>query len=203
MPHRTINSLDYQSDAFTNQWLQGTDAWLQDTYADPIIADQDDIYFGTNSPAFSWNDTYTSPTTSSNSSNFFDRFDTSMDATPVEEVPTTQASRSSSPEISHHVEKPKRGRGRPKAIHTADSLKLISTTRTPHNQVERKYRDGLNAELDRLRMAIPSTARWESCASPGSSKPSKAMILACAIDYIREVERERDCLAAEVEMLQR
>jgi len=63
--------------------------------------------------------------------------------------------------------------------------------------------------MERLRLAIPATARWEngSSSSPsalaGSLKPSKAMVLACAIDYIREVERERDELAEENMTLKR
>jgi hypothetical protein len=110
-------------------------------------------------------------------------------------------------------ETPKLKRGRPRmtsrkestssaassSIKKASSLSSKST-RTPHNQVERKYREGINSEMERLRLAIPITARWENGSSAsassaiGSPKASKAMVLACAIDYIHEVERQRDLL---------
>jgi len=194
--------MDYHSGAFTNTWLQDTDSWLQDTYLDPVITEQDDLYFGTTSPTFSWDDTYMSPGTSIDASNYLAHIDTKFPLSPaIEELPA-QPSRSTSPETVSHVEKSKRRRGRPRGSHS-DAPSKQTSTRTPHNQVERKYRDGLNAELDRLRMTIPSTARWESCTSPGVPKPSKAMVLACAIDYIREVERERDGLLKEMKMLRR
>lgn len=79
-----------------------------------------------------------------------------------------------------------------------------STTRkrhssTTHCQVERRYREGLKAELDRLRRAIPTL----SCASRHGSvaRLSKVMVLASAIDYIRSIEDERAHLQKEIEGL--
>jgi len=73
-----------------------------------------------------------------------------------------------------------------------------ASTRLPHNQVERKYREGLNAELERLRRAVPTLPQSDE---QGQPKPSKAMVLAGAIEYIRVVERERDEARAELARL--
>ncbi|KAF2675958.1 hypothetical protein K458DRAFT_253115, partial [Lentithecium fluviatile CBS 122367] len=70
--------------------------------------------------------------------------------------------------------------------------------RLPHNQVERKYRENLNAELERLRRAIPTLPQNAAVdgGAMGQPKPSKAMVLAGAIEYIKAIERERDELRA-------
>ncbi|KAF2446758.1 hypothetical protein P171DRAFT_441999 [Karstenula rhodostoma CBS 690.94] len=101
---------------------------------------------------------------------------------------------------------PKRRRGRPRLDRSSSSSSRTTqrTHRLPHNQVERKYRDGLNATLERLRQRVPAL-----CASaphgPGSGqgRPSKAMILSGAIEYIVAMERERDAWRGEVERLRR
>lgn len=104
---------------------------------------------------------------------------------------------------------PKRKRGRPRLIR-ADSdssfgdptpRKSRISKRQPHNEVERKYREGLNAELERLRLAIPTLPQCDSQAANGAPKPSKATVLASAIDYIHKMERERDRLRQENEVL--
>ncbi|KAF2708481.1 hypothetical protein K504DRAFT_468813 [Pleomassaria siparia CBS 279.74] len=74
-------------------------------------------------------------------------------------------------------------------------------SRLPHNQVERKYREGLNSELERLRRTVPTLPQSDEGASMGQPKPSKAMVLAGAIEYIRSIERERDELREENERL--
>jgi len=73
------------------------------------------------------------------------------------------------------------------------------SARTPHNVIERKYRESLNSEMERLRLTVPLTARWETnvCATIGKPKPSKAIVLAAAISYIHDLERERDTLRME------
>ncbi|QDS73714.1 hypothetical protein FKW77_003491 [Venturia effusa] len=107
-----------------------------------------------------------------------------------------------------------RKRGRPRNIRPAsedlpyDDPAHVSKTsrpkkRQPHNQVERKYREGLNAELERLRMALPTIHKWEmrnpdNCVAP---KASKAAVLAGAVAYIQDMERERDHLRRENELL--
>ena len=106
----------------------------------------------------------------------------------------------------------KRKRGRPRLIRNdsdssyADSAPRKATRiskRQPHNQVERKYREGLNAELERLRLAVPTLLHPEPSSTGAAStpKPSKATVLASAIDYIRKMELERDRLRHENEAL--
>ncbi|KAE9972247.1 hypothetical protein EG328_005118 [Venturia inaequalis] len=82
---------------------------------------------------------------------------------------------------------------------TSASNKPNTASRTPHNQVERKYRESLNTEMERLRLAVPATARWEEgvYCQAGKLKPSKAMVLASAISYIASLEREMGHLRRE------
>lgn len=90
-----------------------------------------------------------------------------------------------------------------------------SKTRQPHNQVEKKYREGLNNELERLRRAVRtlpqprprscSTSEEEDDSYGGYSaavpKPSKAAVLAGAVEYIKYLETEHERLANENEQL--
>jgi hypothetical protein len=105
-----------------------------------------------------------------------------------------------------------RKRGRPRIIRTGEDTLYNNehakpskpSKRQPHNQVERKYREGLNAELERLRLALPSLHKWElasSCGGSGMPKASKAAVLAGAVAYIQDIERERDHLQRENELL--
>lgn len=84
---------------------------------------------------------------------------------------------------------------------TSDSPKSRPSYRRPHNQVERKYREGLNSGLERLRLAVPTLPQRYSSDLEGPPKPSKATVLASAIDYIRAIEAERDRLLEENEGL--
>lgn len=104
--------------------------------------------------------------------------------------------------------RPQRKRGRPRLDRTetisstsSPSSKSQKTGRLPHNQVERKYREGLNAELERLRRAVPTLPQSDEAGAMGQPKPSKAMVLASAIEYIRKIEAERDALKLENERL--
>jgi hypothetical protein len=83
----------------------------------------------------------------------------------------------------------------------SSSAKSQRTGRLPHNQVERKYREGLNTELERLRKAVPTLPHSEEGEAMGQPKPSKAMVLSSAIDYIKKIEREKEALKEEVERL--
>jgi hypothetical protein len=105
-------------------------------------------------------------------------------------------------------------RGRPRRSKTSTSAGTSTTSassatprRLPHNQVERKYRENLNAELERLRRAIPTLSPRNNGTSDANSshqpKPSKSMILAGAIEYIEQIEKERDEYRAECERLKR
>ncbi|KAJ4985378.1 helix-loop-helix DNA-binding domain-containing protein [Stagonosporopsis vannaccii] len=104
--------------------------------------------------------------------------------------------------------RPQRKRGRPRLDRTetisstsSPSSKSQKTGRLPHNQVERKYREGLNAELERLRRAVPTLPQSDEAGAMGQPKPSKAMVLASAIEYIRKLETERDALRADNDRL--
>ncbi|KAH7111840.1 hypothetical protein B0J11DRAFT_543144 [Dendryphion nanum] len=77
----------------------------------------------------------------------------------------------------------------------------LRTLHVPHNQVECKYREGLNSEMERLRRAVPTLLRNEDGTDMGRSKPSKATVLSCAIQYIEEIENERDVLRERNEQL--
>lgn len=103
---------------------------------------------------------------------------------------------------------PKRKRGRPCLLRAdsdssygESSRKSRISKRQPHNEVEKKYREGLNAELERLRMAVPTLPSWDPDCLNGPPKPSKATVLASAIDYIHKMEHERDRLRHENEVL--
>ena len=104
----------------------------------------------------------------------------------------------------------KRKRGRPRRARedsessyddAPKSRKSGISKRQPHKQVERKYREGLNAGLERLRMAIPTLPRLDLGDMDAAPRPSKATVLAGAIDYIRQIEVERDRLRRENEAL--
>jgi len=108
--------------------------------------------------------------------------------------------------------KPKRGRPRlprnePHSCDTTESpcTHIIDEScggrRVPHNQVEQKYRNGLNAELERLREAVSTAPHRNFNHLSGPAKPSKAMVLASAIDYIKSIEAERDQLQDENQTL--
>ena len=77
------------------------------------------------------------------------------------------------------------------------ATKSRATRRLPHNQVERKYREGLNSELERLRRAVPTLPQREGGDLNSPPKPSKATVLASAIDYIKFIEAERERLTEE------
>jgi hypothetical protein len=115
------------------------------------------------------------------------------------------------PSPTNAMPAPPRKRGRPRTVRTGDDGPCDNhakpskpSKRQPHNQVERKYREGLNAELERLRLALPTLHKWEmaaSCGSSGMPKASKAAVLAGAVAYIQDMERERDHLRRENELL--
>ncbi|KAF2751486.1 hypothetical protein M011DRAFT_395104 [Sporormia fimetaria CBS 119925] len=80
--------------------------------------------------------------------------------------------------------------------------------RLPHNQVERKYRESLNTQLESLRRVVPAlqqNARGCDGADiedlPAPSKPSKAVILASATAYIKQMEKENKAVQDENQLL--
>ena len=71
------------------------------------------------------------------------------------------------------------------------------TTRIPHNMVERKYREGLNAQLERLRRAVPALLQSDDGDGTSQPRPSKSMVITAAINHIEMVTLERDMLQDE------
>lgn len=64
----------------------------------------------------------------------------------------------------------------------------------PHTEVEKRYRNSLNAELRSLQMAVPHLASFHSELDSGRHRPTKATIIASAVQYIKALELERDAL---------
>jgi hypothetical protein len=203
------------------------DDWLQKSYSNPPRLGQScdnsndlDMYNPLDPWDFNYLDQFGTERYQSSSANLCNTYDdyfltNAYTITPtIEETPALSPARTNSSPTPSPIPTTKRGRGRPRTSARKDSSTssnysspINKSIRTPHNQVERKYREGLNSEMERLRLAIPATARWDSASSSGSSvrspKASKAMVLASAIEYIREVERQRDVLLSENRELKR
>lgn len=80
--------------------------------------------------------------------------------------------------------------------------------RIPHTIIERRYRDNLNTQIETLRLSLPSLKNAyvtspdvEDSALP-PRLPSKAMIIATAATYIKELEAERQQAVDAVSNLQ-
>lgn len=80
--------------------------------------------------------------------------------------------------------------------------------RVPHTVIERRYRDNLNTQIETLRLSLPSLKNAyvtspdvEDSALP-PRLPSKAMIIATASTYIKELEAERNQAVDVVNSLQ-
>jgi hypothetical protein len=116
------------------------------------------------------------------------------EATPIRSLITSLLT---SPELN---EAPKRKRGRPRIVREEIPDSSSANSRVPHNQVEQKYRNGLNAELERLRETVSTQMQH---GKTGSGKLSKAMVLSGAIECIRIMEATRDDLENENKGLRR
>lgn len=95
-----------------------------------------------------------------------------------------------------------------KSPQLTEEAKSNSRQRVPHNQVERKYRETLNTQLESLRRVAPSLrSSPETCDKqdiedlPAPTKPSKAVVLASATSYIKQLEKDNKQLANENEIL--
>jgi len=91
---------------------------------------------------------------------------------------------------SSTVAAPKHRHLKQKLKHHSSVFPTRKTNRIPHNEVERKYRNNLNIGIQRLRNHIPTFPRHNYQSSTGSPKPSKVLILAAAVDYIKHLEAE-------------
>ncbi|KAL5378075.1 hypothetical protein DPSP01_009359 [Paraphaeosphaeria sporulosa] len=90
----------------------------------------------------------------------------------------------------------------------AEEEKAKPRRRLPHNQVERKYRESLNTQLESLRRVVPSLQQNQrGCDGadiedlPAPSKPSKAVILASATAHIKNIEKDKKALQDENQLL--
>jgi len=82
----------------------------------------------------------------------------------------------------------------------SDGNNRVTKGRLPHRLVEKKYRNTLNSEFESLSRAIPHIAQLNSTVCPvGRPKPSKATILASAVNYIAKIEERRNQLKLENE----
>jgi len=63
--------------------------------------------------------------------------------------------------------------------------------------VERKYRDGLNDGIERLRRAVPTLPQG----GDDVGRPSKRTVLAGAVAYIQRIEEERDAAVEKLDSL--
>jgi len=155
-------------------------------------------------------------------------FNSELPTNPAEHEEAAEAVEEDEPEAAMAVEAepespapaPKRKRGRPRlsrpsgssSSSTATATATKSSSRIPHTEVERKYRNALNAEMERLRANIPTLPQPQpqrdgaDAASPltaNAPKPSKAVVLAAAVDYIKQLEAETEKLAGENAELKR
>jgi hypothetical protein len=144
---------------------------------------------------------------------------------PIDEKPRTSSKRSESVSNKNNVTPSQNGRRQSKlATHTKgrkssnsqpeesiaesiEDLDVKGKKRIPHNEVERKYRDSVNNQMDCLRRVIPDLRPSPKICDgtdiedlPAPSKPSKAVILASATAYIKKMEKEKKDLKAELEL---
>lgn len=121
----------------------------------------------------------------------------------VEKSPPPTHSTASSTTQKTSIPQRKRGRGkkvrdlRPTNDDEKDSSLPLTTSftpgnRVPHNQIEQKYRNGLNENINRLREVVASSQNTSD-----SAKLSKAMVLSGAVDCIKTMEDARDELEVE------
>ncbi|EMF15733.1 uncharacterized protein SEPMUDRAFT_123955 [Sphaerulina musiva SO2202] len=73
--------------------------------------------------------------------------------------------------------------------------------RIPHTAVERRYRENLNAHLDKLRQTVPALASKPGEGIGEGVKPSKCEILIGAIEHIGALDIENSGLKTEVRAL--
>lgn len=71
------------------------------------------------------------------------------------------------------------------------------TIRINNNKVERKYRQGSNADFERLRRTIPTLPQRQAGGSNGQPRPSKSAVLIAATSHIKNITQERDMLQSE------
>jgi hypothetical protein len=119
------------------------------------------------------------------------------------EYPPSLEERSTPQPLPRKQGRPRLHRASPDSPSTSyDSpAKSQRTSRVPHNQVERKYREGLNSGLERLRRTVPTLPQCTGGRAVGQPQLSKAMVLVGAVEHIKMIEQQRDALIVEIEWL--
>ncbi|USP76226.1 uncharacterized protein yc1106_03500 [Curvularia clavata] len=97
----------------------------------------------------------------------------------------------SAPNASRKRGRPRKDCSSPETFTPIARRNSDGARRIPHNEVERKYREGLNASFRKLQCAVPALAQL-SDAIIGTARPSKAVVIDSAIEYIHRLEKERD-----------
>jgi len=96
----------------------------------------------------------------------------------------------------------KRKRGRPRLIRDPEDAKRPRpdrpSRRQPHNEIERKYREGLNTEMEKLRDAIP---RLPQGPIGQNQKATKAMVLKTAVEEIERLNSDYEKVSGENEKI--
>jgi len=100
-------------------------------------------------------------------------------------------------ESSIDIPAPKKGKRRGRPPNPIEpGCTRNSKRRIAHNMVERRYRDTLNLELEKLGKAVPCIAELDCDSGPGRSRASKATVLASAVAYIKRLEARVEELSA-------
>jgi len=84
---------------------------------------------------------------------------------------------------------------------TSSTEKHPSKRRMAHNLVEKRYRNTINSEMERLRRMVPQIVTIDAQTPDGRAKASKATVLSSAVRYIQDLESDRHRLARENEEL--
>lgn len=97
----------------------------------------------------------------------------------------------SAPIASRKRGRPRKDCSSPETFNPIPRRNSDGVKRVPHHEVERKYREGLNASFRKLQRAVPAISQL-SDAIIGTARPSKAVVIDSAIEYIHRLEKERD-----------
>ncbi|KAM0714177.1 hypothetical protein Q7P37_010326 [Cladosporium fusiforme] len=141
-------------------------------------------------------------------------------AAPEIEDEIAELNKSSNTSRHSHNDEAKRNHDVVPSAQIPSSIIRHERQRTKHNASDRRYRESLNAHLERLRQTVPRLATHRSpdgvslhtsethtvsiiTPSSNGTKPSKCEILNGAIAYIGAVEKENSTLCDEIEDLRK
>lgn len=133
---------------------------------------------------------------------------------PASTIATTATTATTAPPAPTPI-RPTQSRGAPSRSRR-DFAPSKPGQRVPHNLIERRYRDNLNAQIEELRSNLPTLRDAYSCNNDVEDCvvppriPSKAVVISSASDYIKQLESEQarllernQALVEQVEGLQR